>query len=302
MTNSMKVTPPIAAIALGGLAVGAGVVVLTPASSATALAVLAFLAALAFGAIAVVLWRRPAQPQGNQQFVRLQEGGQYQSGQQTKARQWATLAASLTAIAMLVGLAAVWKSMAPEKTIAEPPGPLPATTSVVSAAPSPTPSPSPSPSPSSTPSADASPSAEASPTALPGVTYLDSMDPIEGYTKYGPAYFSAKRYPRSVTVSCYKAVSSSNEWNVAGRRTFSATLGIDDNADNAFGVVSEFIFYDHDNRQIGMPYNVSIGHPQKVTIDLTSVVRLRITCSGRDSKTNAQRSVYAVLADAYVAL
>jgi hypothetical protein len=169
--------------------------------------------------------------------------------------------------------------------------------------PAPTPSPSPSPSPSPIPSAAVDPSASAESVIVSGtgnIAYLDSMDIINGYANSGAAYLSAKRYPRSISMSCHYATDSYNEWNVAGRRTFSAMLGIDDNAEDVFGALAEFLFYDQDGHQLGKTYTVSVGHPQAVTLDLSSVVRLRITCSGRDSKTNSSRYFRATLGDAYV--
>jgi hypothetical protein len=132
------------------------------------------------------------------------------------------------------------------------------------------------------------------------VIYLDSMNVVNGRAYDGPAYLSAKRYPRSVSMSCETPTSTFNEWNVAGSKEFNATVGVADDASNAFGVIAEFIFYDQDGHQLGQPYDVSVGHPLPVKIDLTTMVHLRITCSGRDAKTNARRSLSVVLGDASI--
>jgi hypothetical protein len=57
------------------------------------------------------------------------------------------------------------------------------------------------------------------------------------------------------------------------------------------------IFYDQDGHQLAQPIDVSVGHKQSVTIDLKNIVHLRVTCAGRDAKTNQPRSFYAALGD-----
>ncbi|MEV4139350.1 NPCBM/NEW2 domain-containing protein [Dactylosporangium sp. NPDC049742] len=91
------------------------------------------------------------------------------------------------------------------------------------------------------------------------------------------------------------------QWNVTRYTRFEASAGIDDNTTDAFGVVVELLLYYQDGRQlVAMAVAASVGHPQEISLDLTGVVSLRATCSGRNAKTNQQRSTYAALGDARI--
>ena len=110
--------------------------------------------------------------------------------------------------------------------------------------------------------------------------------------------FSAARYPRGISFECSAATSTFLQWNVAGSARFDATAGIDDATTNTFGVVVELIFYDQDGHQlVPKPVETSVGHPTKITLDLTGIVSLRMTCAARDSKSNRQSRTYPALGD-----
>ncbi|HET8659202.1 MAG TPA: hypothetical protein VFM55_09415 [Micromonosporaceae bacterium] len=102
---------------------------------------------------------------------------------------------------------------------------------------------------------------------------------------------------RSVTWYCMYPTSSYIEWNVAGYQTFTATLGIADDTSDAFGAIASMTFYDEDGRQLTKPIDVRMGHPQPVRIPLAGVVHLRLTCSGRDARTNETRGFRSSLGD-----
>jgi hypothetical protein len=87
------------------------------------------------------------------------------------------------------------------------------------------------------------------------------------------------------------------QWNVAGQTEFSTTAGIDDNKSDAFGITAEFLFYDQDGHQLGKAVDVSQGHSQAVTLPLTRLTGLRVTCAARDTK-NRQVSTYVEFGDA----
>ena len=132
------------------------------------------------------------------------------------------------------------------------------------------------------------------------IVYLDSLAPAQGDRYPKAAEMSDKPYPRSVEKSCWYATSNSVEWNVAGYQEFTATLGIDDNAEQPSGRIAQFIFYDQDGRTMAGPIDVSLGRPKAVSIALKSAVRLKVTCSGRDAKTNKPARLDAVMGDARI--
>jgi hypothetical protein len=302
MRDSRKLTPTVLVALLAAIAVGVAAVALMPAKT---MLLGAFAAAALLGLISALVARRNAFLKRNQYF------GRQSNGQDPQAPgQLLVLTVGLTAIATLAGFGAAWKSVTgPASVVAAATTPASETPAPPGPPPTPTPEESPSPSEPASPSGTAEPTPTGgTETPDPGVSepafgtiaYLDSMNTIEGGVYSGAQYLSAKRYPRSVQMYCYRAADQFNEWNVAGRTSFAATLGIADNADDSFGAIAEFIFYDQDGRQLGQAYAVSVGHPKPVQLNLTSVIRLRITCSGRDSKTNGARDFYAVLGDAYV--
>lgn len=132
------------------------------------------------------------------------------------------------------------------------------------------------------------------------IVYLDSLAPAQGDRYPKAAEMSDKQYPRSVETSCWYATSNSVEWNVAGYREFTATLGIDDNAQQPSGRTAQFIFYDQDGRTMAGPIDVSLGRPKAVSIALKNAVRLKVTCSGRDTRTNKPARLSAVMGDALI--
>lgn len=145
----------------------------------------------------------------------------------------------------------------------------------------------------------ASTSDSASPAPAPGsTTFLDEVTPVDGSDNSGPVRFASQQYPRSVSMSCYAAKDDYLQWDVAGSSTFSTTVGIADDAQDAFGAVAQFAFYDQDNRALlPHPVDVSVGHPAPIHLNLANVVNLRVTCAGRDSTTSDQRGVTASLGD-----
>ena len=136
------------------------------------------------------------------------------------------------------------------------------------------------------------------PADTPATKYLDTEPSLDGSYDANAVSFSAQRYPRGIEFTCDDVTNSTVQWNVAGYRHFTAVAGIDDSTVNAYGALVEFIFYDQDGHQLnGKPIDVSVGHPREVSFDLASVVSLRVTCSSRDSKSNAERSTYSALGD-----
>lgn len=226
-------------------------------------------------------------------------------------RQWLTLFVGITVIAIGTGaltgvrilaadtepnLAATAVPVAPTTTAATPDPVLPSVEAL------PTPSETPDVSESVDPGGTEDPTGDGLGTPAPGSTkYLDSEDVLDGYYEAKAVSLSASRYSRGISFYCDTATNTLLQWNVAGSSRFSATAGIDDNTENTYGIVAEFLFYDQDGRKLlAKPVEVSVGHPSKVTLDLTGVVSLRMTCAGRVGKTNEQEDTYAVLGDPIV--
>ncbi|MBT8227538.1 MAG: hypothetical protein HKP61_07215 [Dactylosporangium sp.] len=223
-------------------------------------------------------------------------------------RQWYTLMLGLIAIAVSTGAVAGVDVMRWNARSA------PGAASGNSPSPTLSPSPSPSPSPSvlPSPSDSVSPSDPYSSSGYPdpsysyqnsgAITYLDNVDPVGGtISSHGAVSFGGKRYPRSIQKYCYRPTQTYLEWNVAGSSKFTATLGISDDTEDSFGAIAEMIFYDQDGHELlPKPVDVSVGHPQPVEIPLSGVVHLRVTCSGRDAKTNDVRSTTAAFGDALI--
>jgi hypothetical protein len=158
-----------------------------------------------------------------------------------------------------------------------------------------TPSGTPTDSPSPAPTSDADGSQPLAP-----LVYFDALDPAQGSRRTGPVVLAAKQFPRSIENFCYRANSDNVEWNVAGYQKFTATLGVDDNAEGASGRTAEFIFYNQDNRKMTEPIDVALGRSKQVSINLNGAIRLRVSCAGRDTKTNEVEGFYAALGDALI--
>ncbi|BCJ73643.1 hypothetical protein CS0771_31870 [Catellatospora sp. IY07-71] len=301
MAGTNRFSTPIAITLLVAVLVGLVAVFVFPPLP---LVVVALLLAVAFGAGAYGLSRRVAYLKQNQYFG---QGNRQGEGRPLVAQLF-TATVGLTVVSVLMGFGAAFAAVSAGAGGTAEPSASPAAFSPEPPAPSPTLEPSPTPEPSPTAETEPSPTDEAptaepdpSGTVVPGMTvFLDERRALAGYTQTGAYSMSATLYQRSVRVSCERPNEDYTEWNVAGFHTFKATLGISDDQSNAFGAIGEFVFYNQNGNAIGKPHVVSIGSPKKVEVDLTGVVRLRITCSGRDSKTSKTRSLYTIFGDATI--
>jgi hypothetical protein len=220
-------------------------------------------------------------------------------------RQWLTLMVGIAVVAVATGAFTGIRILTSDSTpaVASPPvAPTVAPAPAIEAT-TPPPSPSPTDSPSPTETVDPTDTVEPTdtPAATPATQYLDTEEALDGGHDPAAVTFSAVRHPRGITFWCSSVTSSRLQWNVAGYSHFTATAGVDDATENAFGAVVEFIFYDQDGHQLTRkPIDVSVGHSQKVALDLKGVVNLRMTCSSRDSKTNEVRSTHSAFGDPIV--
>jgi multisubunit Na+/H+ antiporter MnhB subunit len=145
------------------------------------------------------------------------------------------------------------------------------------------------------------PGPEGTPEDAPATKYLDVEEVLEGGYDADSATFAATRYSRGVNFYCGSHDDSKLSWNVAGYRKFTAVAGIDDRTPNAIGATIEYLFYDQDGRKLlPKPVEVSLGRAQKISIDLTNVVSLRVTCAGRDAKTGERRPTRTAFGDPVV--
>ncbi len=282
---------------------GAGLVLLVSAGEEEALLISDIFATALLTALSAVVARRTsaARPAANAIAARDGIWGAM------NRRQWLTLMLGLTTVAVLTGTGAAARILSePSPAAMAHPVTTPSSVMTTEAAPPPSPGPSPtedSPSPSTTDSAtDPSPSdtsgTDGVPSLAPGsITYLDSVNPVNGGYNTTAVSFAGKRYPRSVSMVCEDATSRYIEWNVAGAQTFKTVVGVGDDTSDAFGNIAEMIFYDQDGHQLGKAVDVSVGHPAAVTIPLQGIVHVRVTCSGRNAKTNEQRYFYGALGD-----
>jgi hypothetical protein len=145
------------------------------------------------------------------------------------------------------------------------------------------------------------PATDETPGDTPATKYLDVEQPVEGGYSADSVTFAATRHSRGVLFFCDSHDQSKLTWNVAGYRTFTAVAGIDDQTENAIGATVEFLLYDQDGRKLlPKPVEVSVGHAQKISVDLKNVVSLRLTCAGRDTKTGDRRETRSALGDPIV--
>ncbi|MGH3169696.1 MAG: hypothetical protein ACRDN0_27930, partial [Trebonia sp.] len=128
--------------------------------------------------------------------------------------------------------------------------------------------------------------------------YLSSMTPTVNNSGYnnGAQVMSAKSYPSSVQFSCVGGSASQPDiaYNVAGKTTFTAEIGIPDDTSNATDVVATLTFSDESDQQVGKPVQVSLGHAVNLSLNIKGVTQLGITCNGIDQANNQASSQFEV--------
>jgi hypothetical protein len=125
------------------------------------------------------------------------------------------------------------------------------------------------------------------------------MEAIQNSGGRGAYTMSSTLYERSVKKGCgYGSGISAQVWSSAGYRQLSATVGVADDERGAVGEIGRVSIRDQDGRDLIKSFDVSLGHPKTVTVDLKGAVQVQITCAGRDSKTSEGRSLAVVLGNA----
>jgi hypothetical protein len=127
--------------------------------------------------------------------------------------------------------------------------------------------------------------------ALPsGTHYLSDLTPTvdNQSVSTGQQMMVAKPYPNSISFYCNgPSGDQPNEaYDVAGSATFTALVGIADNMSDVTDVIATVTFTNEANQDIGKPVQVSLGHPARVTLNISGVTQLGMTCQGRDGRTD----------------
>jgi len=112
----------------------------------------------------------------------------------------------------------------------------------------------------------------------------------------GQVVIAANPYVNSITFRCDGQMSGQPDeaFDVAGSRTFTAEVGIPDDTQYATGLIATITFSNESGQQIGQQLQVSLGHPASVTLDITGVTQLGMTCDGRNRQTSQTASGFRV--------
>ena len=81
-----------------------------------------------------------------------------------------------------------------------------------------------------------------------------------------------------------------------------AVVGIPDDSANVTGYVGTLTFTSQDGKQLGRNVTVSLGHPARVTLNVSGVTQLDITCNATNPSGNGAsvNNLQAALGDARV--
>jgi hypothetical protein len=112
----------------------------------------------------------------------------------------------------------------------------------------------------------------------------------------GQQVMVAKPYPNSISFYCDGPYGDQPgvAYDVAGSTTFAAVIGIPDNMSNATNVIATVSFTDQAGQRVGRPVQVSLGHTVAVTLNVSGVDQLGMTCVGRDARTNQNATSFQV--------
>lgn len=120
--------------------------------------------------------------------------------------------------------------------------------------------------------------------------YFSNMNPTVDNpgVQNGQQVIGATPYVNTITFSCEGAQNGQPDeaYDVAGSSTFTAEVGIPDNMQGATDAIATITFSNESEQQIGKTVQVWLGHPVSVSMDVTGVTQLGITCDARDRRTN----------------
>ena len=143
------------------------------------------------------------------------------------------------------------------------------------------------------------PSTTASPDPSPGLNsganYLSNLTPTvdNQSVESSQEVIDAVPYPNSIAFGCNGSYGGQPDeaYDVAGHTAFTAEVGLADNTANVTGVIATVVFSNEAGQEIGKLVQVSLGHPKKVTLNISGITQLGMTCNGRTAQTG--QNVYS---------
>jgi hypothetical protein len=154
------------------------------------------------------------------------------------------------------------------------------------------------------------PSTTASPDPSPGLgsvaDNLSNLSPTvdNQSVESDQQVIAAVPYPNSIAFGCNGSQGGQPDeaYDVAGHTVFTAEVGLADNTQNVTGVIATVVFSNEAGQVIGKGVQVSLGHPKKVTLDISGITQLGMTCDGRTAQTGqtAPYQFNVVLGDATI--
>ena len=120
--------------------------------------------------------------------------------------------------------------------------------------------------------------------------YLSNQQPTvnNGNVSDQSTTLSGQAYPNSAVFSCSGQYNGqpTQAWDVGGRSTFTAVVGVPDDSQYVTGIVGTLTFTSQDGRQLSKNVNVSLGHPARVSLNVSGVTQLDVTCNATDPANN----------------
>jgi hypothetical protein len=136
------------------------------------------------------------------------------------------------------------------------------------------------------------PSAGSTPAVGNAARYLSNLTPTINNmgVQTGQQVISTQPYPNSISFACAGTEGLNGQpdeaYDVAGSSTFTAEVGLADNTYGVTSVIATLTFSNEAGQQLSKPVEVSLGHPVQVTLNVTGVTQLGLSCVGRDAHTN----------------
>ena len=136
--------------------------------------------------------------------------------------------------------------------------------------------------------------------------YLSNQQPTvnNGSVSDEGTTLSGQGYPNSVVFYCSGQSNGqpTQAWDVGGRSTFTAVIGVPDDSQYVTGIVGTLTFTSQDGKQLSKNVNVSLGHPARVSLNISDVTQLDVTCNATNPANNGASvdNLQVALADARV--
>lgn len=180
---------------------------------------------------------------------------------------------------------------------AEPPQAAPATTTPT--APPRSSERSPTPPALATPAGRPSPTQDSPPLDVP-VYLSDQGGAISGDWKNGIWRIDGENYIQSVRKYCgSEPQQQAQVWSTAGFNRLTGVIGFADGEEDAIGVTAQISILDQDGRPLEAPFDVALGKPKQINVDLQGAVQTQIICTGRDTSSGEFRwDFHVILGDA----